>query len=155
MNAVSAGVLLLAVSACADTGDDVGYGGTPSAEQAETTESNSRDMSSPEIPPIEEAPADAAPVATERVDSSALPDDYPVEVWTSEDGTVVGANGQEGGCTVVSAELAEETAESVTIALVETGPGEEAVCTMDIRIRPVSVELAEPIGERTVILEAS
>ncbi|AOS62475.1 hypothetical protein [Actinoalloteichus hymeniacidonis] len=155
MNAVGAGVLLLAVSACADTGDDVGYGGTPTPEETEATESHSRDMSAPEIPPIEEAPADAEPFAVEQVDSAALPEDYPVEVWTSEDGTVVGTDGREGGCTVVSAELVEETADSVTIELVETGPGEDAICTQDIRIRPVSVELAEPIGERTVVLEAS
>jgi len=56
------------------------------------------------------------------------------------------------GCVEVRGELAEQDPQRVVLWLVErtTSPGP---CTMEIRYVPVSVELAQPLGERTVVLQ--
>lgn len=86
-----------------------------------------------------------------QIDAGALPEGHPRLVWTEDGGRVVGAVGQEGGCTEVHSELREQTPQLVRFAFVEvaTSPGP---CTMDLRFRPLTVQLDAPLGERTVVL---
>ncbi|AUS77811.1 hypothetical protein C1701_04930 [Actinoalloteichus sp. AHMU CJ021] len=147
--AVGAGVLFLGISACADSNEDsgVGLGGQPS--QAPPTSSEQEAPPSAEEP--ETRPAEAVDVPEEQVDTAAIDEGYPVEVWTLDEGAVLGAMGQEGGCGTVSASATEDE-ESVTLLLTEDIPT-SGPCTMDIRFRAVSVDLDQPLGDRTVVLE--
>ncbi|MGI8311256.1 hypothetical protein [Saccharopolyspora hattusasensis] len=94
-----------------------------------------------------------APVAETAVDVSALPKGYPKKVWTQDDGAVIVATGQEGGCSKVHAELAEQTADHVKVVLVEETPEPPGICTMDLRYPPVAVQLDAPLDARKVVLE--
>lgn len=94
-------------------------------------------------------------VPGKRIDGSKLPEAYPQNVATSDDGRKLLIVAQEGGCGEASAELAGQSAQQVRVTLVETLPPESAdiACTMDIRFETVSVVLDKPLGERTVVLE--
>ncbi|MDA3649595.1 hypothetical protein LZ318_08090 [Saccharopolyspora indica] len=92
-------------------------------------------------------------VAESSLDTTALPKGYPAKVWTQEDGTALVATGQEGGCSKVHAELAEQTAEHVKLVLVEETPEPPGICTMDLRYPPVAVRLDAPLDARKVVLE--
>lgn len=49
------------------------------------------------------------------------------------------------------AELTEQSRERVDVTLVETVPADETtMCTMDIRHPLLTVELAEPLGDRDI-----
>ena len=142
---VGTGVLLLVVSACGSaqhSGTGAGCGPTlPTA------------TSSSEVPPgiaPGEVPPDGKPVT--KLDTNALTPDYPRTVWTQGDGRTVGVLAQEGGCGKASASVLEQSASAVKIELVETTPLTKQMCTMDIRFPPLTVQLSEPLGERTVVL---
>lgn len=137
--AVGAGALLLALAACAQQPtNEVGFGGQPPAPPG----------------PVQPKPEqERAPVAETAVDVSALPKGYPKKVWTQDDGTVIVATGQEGGCSKVHAELAEQTADHVKVVLVEETPEPPGICTMDLRYPPVAVQLDAPLDARKVVLE--
>ncbi|MGH3907294.1 MAG: hypothetical protein ACRDTE_24430 [Pseudonocardiaceae bacterium] len=151
MGSAVAGLALFgALAACAAQPDHVGFGGQPHTQ------------TSSEAPPTAEGghPAWPAPpsggtaVPAALVDASALPEGYPRLVWIQGDGRTIGAYGQEGGCTQVHSELREQTQQLVHISFVEvtTSPGP---CTMDLRFRPLTVQLEAPMGERTVVLTRS
>jgi hypothetical protein len=138
-------VLLLVVSACGSAqhaGTGAGGGSTlPTA------------TSPSEVPPgiaPGEVPPDGKPVT--KLDANALSPDYPRNVWTQGDGRTVGVTAQEGGCGKASASVLEQSASVVKIELVETLPLTKEMCTMDIRFPPLTVQLSEPLGERTVAL---
>ncbi|QGK69469.1 hypothetical protein GIY23_07995 [Allosaccharopolyspora coralli] len=139
--ALGAGVLLLAVTACADQSPDVGFGGEPPA------------------PPAQQGPVEPKPeqerqaVPPDAVDASKLPESYPTDVWTQDNGKAVVATGQEGGCSKVHAEVAEQNDQQVRIVLVDETPEPAGACTMDLRYPPVAVALDEELGDRTVVLE--
>ncbi|SDH13675.1 hypothetical protein SAMN05216553_116169 [Lentzea fradiae] len=97
-----------------------------------------------------ELPPDGKPVT--KIDASNLAPDQPRTAWTQGDGKTLGVIGQEGGCGKASASVLEETAQSVKVELVETTPLTKQMCTMDIRFPPLTVQLAEPLGERTLVL---
>lgn len=151
---LGAAAVLLAV-ACGQQ-DEVGFGGQPPT----TTEPSPPPASTRPIPPAPTPdpvnpapPAGAQAVATPKVDASSLPEGYPRIAWTEGDGTAVGAYGvASGGCVEVRGELGEQNAQRVVLRLVEvttsTGP-----CTMEIRYLPVTIKLAAPLGERTVVLQ--
>ncbi|WP_233576370.1 hypothetical protein [Saccharopolyspora rhizosphaerae] len=92
-------------------------------------------------------------MAPEAIDLSALPQGYPKKIWTQDNGTAVVATGQEGGCSKVHAEVAEQTPDHVKILLVEETPEPPGICTMDLRYPPVAVSLSEPLDGRKVVLE--
>jgi hypothetical protein len=147
---------LLAV-ACGQR-EEVGFGGPPpaaTAPSATTTESASTSPPPPtQIDPMNpQPPPGAAPVPASKVEASALPEGYPRVAWTTDGGRAVGAYGvANGGCVEVRGELAEQNPQRVLLRLVEhaTSPGP---CTLEIRYVPVSVNLAEPLGDRTVVLQ--
>lgn len=136
---MGAGALLLALAACAQQPtNDVGFGGQPPAPPG----------------PVQPKPEnERTPVAESSLDATALPKGYPAKVWTQEDGTALVATGQEGGCSKVHAELAEQTAEQVKLVLVEETPEPPGICTMDLRYPPVAVRLDAPLDARKVVLE--
>jgi hypothetical protein len=90
------------------------------------------------------------PVPQERIDGTALPEGFPKSVTVTDRTLAVQA--QEGGCGKASAEVKSQTSSAVEIALVETQPAVPQACTMDIRYPTVSVNLDQPLGERTVVL---
>lgn len=132
---VGAGVLLLAVSACAGQQEDVGFGGEPPPK--------------PPPGPVEPKPVEQRQeVAGDQVKSES--DD---KVWTQNNGTVVVTTGTEGGCSEVHAETTEQTDKQVTIVLVDETPEPAGACTMDIRHPTVATKLDAPLKDRTVVVE--
>ncbi len=148
---VLAGAALLAVLAgCADQREGVGFGGAP--DPAPHSAPPSPQIALPSIPGDPVPPPGGAALPAAQVDATALPDGHPRLAWTREDGRVLGVYGREGGCSQVRAELLAQTATQVRIELVETIPT-TGPCTMDLRFPPLSVQLDEPLGQRTVLLE--
>ncbi len=142
--AVGAGVLLLAMTACAEKQPEVGFGGQPPAPPPAGEKPTK---------PVEPKPVEQRkPVPKQSVNASRLPEGYPTEVWTQNDGKVVVVIGQEGGCSQVHAEVARENGKKVKIVLVEETPKPSGVCTMDLRYPPVTARLDAPLGDRTVVL---
>jgi len=144
---VGTGVLLLVISACGGAQHQgTGAGGGPTLPTATSP-------SGPGVPPgiaPGEVPPDGKPVT--KLDTSALSPEYPHTVWTRDDGRTVGVIAQEGGCGKAGASVLEQSATAVKIELVETTPLTKQMCTMDIRFPPLTVQLSEPLGERTVVL---
>lgn len=83
--------------------------------------------------------------------STGLPQGHPKEALV--DGSKLIIRAQESGCEKATAELGKQTADAVTVTLVRTQPKEKMMCTMDIRYPPLTVELDDPIGKRTLILK--
>ncbi|SDC46111.1 hypothetical protein SAMN05216174_102217 [Actinokineospora iranica] len=108
----------------------------------------------PEGQPARTPPGDHKPVPPGQIDATALPEGYPKKVWTEGDGKTVGVVAQEGGCGKASAEVAEQTPRRIVLLLVETTPSTPEMCTMDLRYPTVTVELEQPLGERTVVLKS-
>lgn len=130
---VGAGVMLVALAACAGGQDDVGFGGKPPAPPG----------------PVEPKPeAQRTPVPPKQ-----LPPDSVGEVWTQDGGTVVVAEGQEGGCSKVHAEAAQQDQKQVKIVLVNEEPEPAGACTMDIRYKDVGVRLDAPLDQRNIVIE--
>ena len=149
---LSASALLLVCVACGKN-EEIGFGGQPPGP-SESTE-QSEDVSAPD-PGMDLSnptpPAGGVQVAEAKVDSSALPEGYPDVVWTEADGAVVGAYGQAGGCVEATGAVTEQTGERVVFLVTETTTS-TGMCTMDIRYPPLTVELDDPIGKRTLILK--
>lgn len=142
---VGTGVLLLVISACGSA-QNAGTG-TGGGQELPTATSSS------EVPPNAapgEVPPDGKPVT--KLEAGALPPDQPRTAWTQGDGKTVGVVAQEGGCGKASASVLEQNASTVKIELLETLPLTKQMCTMDIRFPPLTVQLSEPLGERTVVL---
>ncbi|MFD4640331.1 hypothetical protein ACFWN2_23655 [Lentzea sp. NPDC058436] len=147
---VGTGVLLLVISACGSA-QNAAPGAGGGGETLPTATSSAEPSS--EVPPNTspgEVPPDGKPVT--KLDANALPPDQPRTAWTVGDGKTVGVVGQEGGCGKASASVLEQTADAVKIELLETTPLTKQMCTMDIRFPPLTVQLSEPLGERTVVL---
>lgn len=141
------GTALLAVAtACAEPQSAPEQAPVPPAQSAPAAEPEDQSGRTP--------PAGSDPVPAAQVVAEALPEGYPVTVWTADDGTTVGAVAQEGGCGKASAEVAQQSGEQVVITLVETTPKKAEMCTMDIRYQKLTVELDQPLGDREVVLKS-
>ncbi|MCP2168352.1 hypothetical protein LX83_005230 [Goodfellowiella coeruleoviolacea] len=151
---VGAGLLLVVASACAPSERDSVAAGSGSGGSGTvlTTSPNPPSSSADPSTSDQVVPNGGTAVPGDRVDATALPEGYPVQVWTEGDGTTVGVTGQEGGCGKVRAEVTGQSAAAVAIDLVETVPAGEQLCTMDLRYPPLSVRIDQPLGERTVVL---
>ncbi|GLY69783.1 hypothetical protein Atai01_64020 [Amycolatopsis taiwanensis] len=104
-------------------------------------------------PSSQTPPTDRAPVLPSQVDFGALPSDFPHEVWVSRDGKTLYIRAEEGGCGQATAEVREQTAQRVAVALVENQPQAKGqMCPMIIRYPVVQAQLAEPLGTRQVVL---
>ncbi|ASR35446.1 hypothetical protein BAY61_11040 [Prauserella marina] len=164
--------VLLLVAGCGQAGQDGQAGqerespsappatSQPSQPPAGDPESSDLPRDSGKEPPETTEPAEpgagagAAAVPKAQLDGSGLPKGYPVDVTESADGRTLTVIGQEGGCSKASAEVAEQTAEHVALTMVETFPADKnMMCTMDMRYPPLTVELAEPLGDRHLALD--
>lgn len=144
---VGAGVLLLLASACAN----------PQENQEARTErptSTASSSTTPDRQPARTPPAGGSPVGAPQLDTAALPQGYPVLVWTEEGGSTVGVVAQEGGCGRASVEVPEQTDAQVVVLMVEKVPATPQMCTMDLRYPKLTTELDQPLGDRTVVLKA-
>lgn len=146
---VGAGVLLLLVSACANPQENQEAGTGDTTRTSTTTESTT-----PDRQPARTPPAGGTPVAAQQLDTTTLPEGYPVLVWTEDDGSTVGVVAQEGGCGRASVEVPEQTDAQVVVVMVETTPATPQACTMDLRYPKLTTELDQPLGERKVVLKA-
>jgi hypothetical protein len=145
---VGAGVLILLASACANPQEN------QEAPAGDTTVTSTSESTTPDRQPARTPPAGGTPVAEQQVDTTVLPEGYPVLVWTEGDGSTVGVVAQEGGCGKASVEVPEQTDTQVVILMVETVPAAPQACTMDLRYPKLTTELDEPLGERKVVLKS-
>ncbi|HEX2299813.1 MAG TPA: hypothetical protein VHH34_15080 [Pseudonocardiaceae bacterium] len=150
--AITGLVLVGVLAGCAGQSGQVGFGGSPPAPPEGSASSTVPPQAGGVRPAWPGSPVGGSAVPAAQLDSAALPEGYPRQVWTEDEGRTVGATGQEGGCTQVHSELREQTSEHIRMAFVEvtTSPGP---CTMDLRYRPLTVRLDAPLAERTVVLE--
>ncbi|MPZ64960.1 MAG: hypothetical protein GEU83_05425 [Pseudonocardiaceae bacterium] len=149
MGAVVGGaVLLAALVGCADRQDGARFGGAPHPAPPP----DSAEAAPQPIPGHPTPPAGGVVLPAVQVDAAALPDGHPRLVWTGDEGRTVGVYGQEGGCGRVRADLLKQTDSVIRIGLVETIPT-TGPCTMDLRFPPLSVQLDDPLEQRTVLLE--
>ena len=85
-----------------------------------------------------------------RVEARGLPPGFPTLAWTRGARTL-GVYGRAGGCTEASAQVVDQTADAVTLRVVQTttstGP-----CTRELRYPPLEVTLADDLGARRVVL---
>jgi hypothetical protein len=167
---VGSGLILLTVSACGQqpvTSQPAGDTGAPSGSVSvpATTPVPTGPISGPPLEPPPTAnppgkprltvPEGSTPVPAAKIDAAALPEGYPREVWTSNGGTILDIRAQEGGCGHALGEATEQTAQHVVVNLSETKAQTGQMCTMDIRFPVISVALAAPLAERTVVLKTT
>lgn len=145
---VGAGVLLLLASACANPQEN------QEARNDTPTATAPSESTTPDRQPARTPPAGGTPVEEQQIDDSALPQGYPKLVWTEEDGKAVGVVAQEGGCGRASVEVPEQTDKQVVVVLVETVPATPQNCTMDLRYPKITVDLDQPLSDRTVVLKS-
>ena len=117
------------------------------------TETSAPAETQPDRQPARTPPSGGEKVAAAQLDTKALPKNYPVMVWTEDDGKTVGVVAQEGGCGKASVEQAESDAQ-VVVTMVETTPSEPKACTMDLRYPKLTTELTEPLGDRKIVLKS-
>ncbi len=164
-NVIGLGLIVVAVSACgaqnqaAEPAAGPGSGTLSTVPPSPTVPPSS---SAPSVPgslpgqpgaPRQEVPEGSAKLPDKQLDASALPADYPREVYTSNGGTILNVRGQEGGCGHATAEAAQQDGTRVTVNLTELKGQTGQMCTMDIRHPVISVALSAPLGERTVVLK--
>lgn len=151
---IGAAALLAVMGACADPQDAATPPAAQPPAQSAPEQTGQPEQSEPDRQPARTPPSGGEAVSAAQVEESALPEGYPVMVWTEDDGRTVGAVAQEGGCGKASAEVAEQGAERVVVVLVESTPATAEMCTMDLRYPKLTVELAEPLGDRQVVLKS-
>ena len=147
------GIVLVTATACGERPQNVpaAGGGAPppaSSPQAPTVPSMPNRPGSAQA-----APAGSTLVPPAQLDASKLPEGYPREVYVGPDGRALYLRAEEGGCARAGAEVREQTPTRVVVALVETRPNVQGqMCTMDIRYPLVSAPLAQPLGQRKIVL---
>ncbi|WP_410654680.1 hypothetical protein [Amycolatopsis sp. lyj-112] len=167
-NVIGLGLIVVAVSACGAQNQATEPAAGPGNGDLSTVPSPSVPPSSspapapgnqpgsqPGVPgaPRQEVPEGSTKLPDKQLDAAALPADYPREVYTSNGGTILNIRGQEGGCGHATAEAAQQDGNRVTVNLTELKGQTGQMCTMDIRHPVISVTLAAPLGERTVVLK--
>ncbi|HWM05168.1 MAG TPA: hypothetical protein VNP92_22745 [Actinophytocola sp.] len=136
------------MSACADPQEN-----QDNAGDTRPTETSAPADTEPDRQPARTPPNGGEKVSAGQIDAKALPQGYPVMVWTEEDGATIGVVAQEGGCGKASVEVAEESASQVLLTMVETVPSDAQPCTMDLRYPKITTELDEPLADRKVVLK--
>ncbi len=167
---VGTGALLLTVTACAgqDMSASQPAGGTSAAPTGSVPTSASAAASpSPSEPvpvpstanppgkPRLTVPEGSTQVPADKIDATALPAGFPREVWTANGGTVLNIRAQEGGCGHALGEATEQAGDHVVVDLSETKAQTNQMCTRDIRYPVISVALAAPLDQRTVVLKTT
>ncbi|WP_410620431.1 hypothetical protein [Amycolatopsis sp. cmx-8-4] len=161
---VGTGALLLMATACAGQdmptsqpasgGDSVAPSGSVSTSPSESVLPTAPSANPPGKPRLT-VPEGSTPVPPNKVDAAALPAGYPHEVWTANGGTILNIRAQEGGCGHALGEATEQAGDRVVVNLSETKAQTGQMCTMDIRFPVISVALAAPLDQRTVVLKTT
>jgi hypothetical protein len=148
---IGAGVLLVLAAGCAQRQPVVTAGaGSLSTSQAVPTSGST--VPGPALPGVH-LPAGAEPVPGTQVDASALPADFSRLVWTEDDGTTIGLDGEEGGCMASKATVTSQTDTRVVVQILQQHTvGSGHACPMYLRYQPLSVHLDSALGHRTVVL---
>jgi hypothetical protein len=149
---VGAGVLLFVTAACANPQDDRNDAGE--TRPTETTSAAAPPSTEPDRQPARKPPAGGERVAAEQIDATALPEGYPVLVWTEDGGRAIGVVTQEGGCGKATVEVPTQDATKIVVTMVETVPSTPQPCTMDLRYPKVVADLDQPLDRRTVVLKS-
>ncbi|MGW4488196.1 hypothetical protein ACWEOE_30650 [Amycolatopsis sp. NPDC004368] len=154
---VGTGLILATVTACGQTmaTDSPGDPAAPSGSVSTAPSSVPPAPPNPTGKPRFEVPAGSTPVPPAKVDATALPSGFPHEVYTANGGTILNVRAEEGGCGHALGEAIEQTAQHVVVDLSETKAQTGQMCTMNLRYPFLSVALAAPLGERTVVLKQS
>jgi hypothetical protein len=161
---VGTGALLLVVTACAGQdmptdrpGGSTGSVSVPAPASPSPSESVLPAPPEPNPPgkPRLTVPEGSTQVPAGQLDATALPAGFPREVWTANGGTVLNIRAQEGGCGHALGEAAEQAGDHVVVNLSETKAQTNQMCTMDIRYPVISVALAAPLDQRTVVLKTT
>lgn len=105
-------------------------------------------------------PAGVTQVPADQVDASALPAYYnnPGDVWVYDDGySLEMFAAASSGCSEAEAVVVDQTSDAVRITLrplaqTQGGRPDSRPCTAVMTPRPVTVRLAEPLGDRTIHL---
>lgn len=92
-------------------------------------------------------------VPSTQVDMSKLPQGYPARVQLDDNGATLAVQGQEGGCEHSSAELAAQDADAVHVLLIRNLADANRVCTKELRLTQLTVQLDKPLADRKVVLE--
>ncbi|WP_245633741.1 DUF3558 domain-containing protein [Amycolatopsis jejuensis] len=146
---IGTALVLAAVTAC---GNPAGMAAAPASGGPSTAPASP--TSSPAKPQFT-APPGSTPVPFAQVDSTALPKTFPREVYSDKGGTVLWVRAEEGGCGHALGAAAVQDSQRVVVDLSETKAQTGQMCTMDLRHPVISVPLAAPLGERTVVLKQS
>jgi hypothetical protein len=101
--------------------------------------------------PSARLPAGATPVSGQRVDAASLPASEPRLVWMTGDGSTLGLYGEQASCLATDARVTGQTATQVTITLIEQQTSGKP-CRSDLRYQPLAVTLAQPLGDRSILL---
>lgn len=147
---VGAGALLLLTAACANSQDNQDNAGD--SRPTQTSSAGTAPSTEPDRQPARTPPSGGERVAARQIDATALPEGYPVLVWTEDGGRTIGVVAQEGGCGKASVEVPEQDADRVVVTMIETVPRESRPCTMDLRYPKITTELDRPLDQRTVVL---
>jgi hypothetical protein len=143
-------------TACAGRDVPAAEGGSAAATGSVST--SAPPSASEPVPPGKPrltVPEGSTPVPAGKIDATALPNGFPREVWTANGGTILNIRAQEGGCGHALGEAAEQTGDHVVVDLSETKAQTGQMCTMDIRYPVISVALAAPLDQRTVVLKTT
>lgn len=97
------------------------------------------------------APGEPAQVGPARIDATGVPGGYTGRTTLDLEGTALTVTGTEGSCSTVTVELLGEDATSVSVQLVVTTTS-TGVCTAIAKLVPLTVQLAAPLADRTVVL---
>jgi len=147
-------VLLLLVAGCAGGGSSAAVQPGNQLTTVPTT-TPAPPVTGPAFPGAH-VPAGATPVAGKQVIAPSLPSTFPRTVWTAKGGTELGFYGEAGGCFTSNATVVQQTDAQVMVRLVQQEPGTGSrACPMYVRYQPMSVALAKPLGDRTVVLQLS
>lgn len=150
-----AGILMLLVAGCAGGGPSAAVQPGGLSTSSPTATSRPGTVPGPAFPGVQ-LPAGATPVAGNQVVTSSLPASFPRTVWTAKGGGELGFYGEEGGCFTSNATVAQQTDTQVTVRLVQQEPGTGGhACPMFVRYKPMTVQLTQPLGSRTVVLQLS
>lgn len=148
----------LLVAGCAEAGPVDGGASAPpgSATTSEPAPTSDGSTGSPDgavlptnIEPI--APGGPAQVGPAQIDARAIPGDHPERMTVDLAGTALTLVGTEGSCSTVTAELLAQDVTSVPAQLVVTTTS-DGTCTAIAKLVPLSVRLARPLADRTVVL---
>jgi hypothetical protein len=91
-------------------------------------------------------------VPAAQVDASGLPAGYPTHVQLDDNGATLAVQSEEGGCEHSSAEVTGQDATSVHVLLTRTLADSNRICTKELRLKQLTVQLDQPLADRKVVL---